>query len=132
MYSGPVSDAFRNERAFAVPSSSTAPVEGLVELTVIGMSATQAEISTPGEKHDYKFTASTAGKYTIETGGRTDLLMSLYGPDEQTRLIGKDDDSGKGLNPKIVIDLMAGTYYVRIQHYDGDRGTGAYSITVSM
>lgn len=129
---GPVSDAFRNERAFAVPSSSTAPVEGLVELPVIGMSATQAEISTPGEKHDYKFTASTAGKYTIETGGRTDLLMSLYGPDEQTRLIGKDDDSGKGLNPKIVIDLMAGTYYVRIQHYDGDRGTGAYSITVSM
>jgi len=37
----------------------------------------------------------------IETGGETDLVMRLYGPDSQTLLIAEDDDSGQGYNPKI-------------------------------
>jgi hypothetical protein len=126
---GPVSDAFRNRRAFAVPTIP--PVDGPVELTVVETAATVAEISPPGKKHHYKFTAAKAGQYTIETEGRTDLVMALYGPDSQTKLIDRDDDSGTGMNAKIVADLTPATYYVQIQHYNSASGIGSYSIKVS-
>lgn len=127
---GPVSDVFRNSRAFSVPSVTAGA--GPVELPVMGGGATEAAISVPGEKDYYKFRATKDGKYTIETSGRTDLLMLLYGPDDETKLIAQDDDSGTRLNPKIVADLTVGTYYVRIQHYDSAGGTGEYTIAVSM
>ncbi|MEA1905675.1 MAG: caspase family protein, partial [Euryarchaeota archaeon] len=125
---GPVSDDFRDRRAFAIPTIP--PVDGPVELTVVETAATSAEISQPGEKHPYKFTAIKAGQYTIETEGRTDVVMSLYGPDSQTKLIDRDDDSGSGLNAKIVADLTPATYYVQVQHYDSHSGTGSYGIKV--
>jgi hypothetical protein len=126
---GPISDVFRNQRAFIVPTIP--PVEGPIELTVVEAAATVAEISQPGEKHLYKFTVAKAGQYTIETEGRTDVVMLLYGPDSQTRLIAHDDDSGTGMNAKIVADLTPATYYVQVQHYNSDSGTGSYSIKVS-
>ncbi|MCK4819115.1 hypothetical protein KA005_25305, partial [bacterium] len=126
---GPVSEDFQNQRAFSVPSPL--PVEGFIQLPVIEMSPTEAEISHPGEKHNYTFSAVKAGKYTIETAGRTDLVMRLYGPDSETKLITQDDDSGIGMNAKISVDLQPGIYYVRAQHYNSDRGTGGYSIKVT-
>ena len=125
---GPVSDEFSSQKAFVL--SSTAAVAGPVELPVVDMTPTQANISHAGEKHEYKFIAVKAGTYVIETEGRTDLLMSLYGPDDPDKLICKDDDSGEGLNPKIVADLAPGEYYPRIQHYSSENGTGSYSIKV--
>ena len=56
--------------------------------------------------------------------------MTLYGPDSETKLITQDDDSGAGMNPKIVADLTSGIYYLRVQHYDSGGGTGAYKIKV--
>nr|AAU83582.1 tyrosinase [uncultured archaeon GZfos31B6] len=104
-------------------------VEGPVELTVGETAATAAEISRPGEKHSHKFTAVKAGQYTIETEGRTDVVISLYGPDSQTKLIDRDDGRGSGLNAKIV-DLTPATYYVQVQHYNSHSGTGSYGIKV--
>jgi hypothetical protein len=127
---GPVSDAFKNQRAFAVPV--TPPDEGPVEIPVVDTAPLEANISHPGKKHNFRFTATKADKYVIETEGRTDLTMMLYGPDSQEKLIARDDDSGTGLNAKIVADLSPGTYYIRVQHYDADKGTGAYSIRVSV
>ena len=126
---GPVSDAFRNQRAFTVPSIPD--IDGPTELAVVETAATVAEISQPGEKQHYKFTAAKAGQYTIETEGRTDLVMALYGPDSQTKLIAQDDDSGTGMNAKIVADLTPATYYVQVQHYNSASGIGSYSIKVS-
>lgn len=125
---GPVSDDFRSQRAFAVPSIP--PVEGPLEISVIDTAPVEAMITAPGEKHNYKFTAAKAGQYTIETEGRTDLIMTLYGPDSETKLITQDDDSGAGINPKIVADLTPGIHYLRVQHYDSEGGTGAYKIKV--
>ena len=126
---GPVSEDFQKQRAFSVPSPS--PVEDFIQLPVIEMSATEAEISHPGEKHHYTFSAVKAGRYTIETEGRTDIIMKLYGPDSETKLIAQDDDSGMGMTAKISVDLQPVIYYVRVQHYNGERGTGLYSIKVS-
>ncbi len=127
---GPVSDDYREQRAFdiriIVPED-----DSTAELPVIDTEPVDADISEPGEKHDYKFSATKAGKYKIETEGRTDVSMSLYGPDDQTILISNDDDSGEGLNAKIEDDLTQGTYYVRVQHYNSNNGTGAYGIRVS-
>jgi hypothetical protein len=125
---GQVSDAFRNQQAFAVPSPL--PDEGPVELTVMETEPTEGEISESGQKDEYTFKVKKAGEYTIQTTGRTDLIMSLFGPDSKTTLVAKDDDSGEKLNPKIVADLVKGTYYVVVQHYS-NTGTGGYSIKVS-
>ncbi|MCP4413075.1 MAG: hypothetical protein GY808_11000 [Gammaproteobacteria bacterium] len=126
---GPVSDDYRNQGAFdiqVIPKDDTT-----TELPVIETEPVNADISDPGEKHNYKFSAKNAGKYKIETEGRTDISMSLYGPNDQSKLVSTDDDSGTGLNAKIETDLTPGTYYVRVQHYNSNSGTGAYGIRVS-
>lgn len=125
---GQVTDAFREQRAFAVPS--TFPDDGPAELAVMETEPTEGEVSESGQINDYKFTVKEAGEYIIQTTGRTDLIMTLYGPDSKTKLVAKDDDSGEKLNPKIITDLMPGTYFVAVQHYS-NTGTGAYSIKVS-
>ena len=125
---GPVSDEFRSQRAFEVRLAP--PPDDYIELPVIRVSPIEATIAQPGEKDNYKFVAAEAEEYTIETGGRTDVVMALYGPDSEDRLIKRDDDSGPGSNAKIVADLAPGTYYVRVQHYNSESGTGSYTIKV--
>jgi hypothetical protein len=104
--------------------------QGPMELPVIETTATQAEIGNPGEQDLYKLVVKTAGRYTIETEGPTDVKMSLYGPDSQTKLVAEDDDSGIDKNPKITANLTPGTYYIQVQHYYSTSGTGSYSIKV--
>ena len=65
----------------------------------------KAEITHPGQKDHYKFIVDEEGRYAVETEGRTDLVMALYGPDSETKLVARDDDSGTGLNAKISTDL---------------------------
>ena len=125
---GPLTDDFRSQKAFTVIFAPS--VEGPVELPVIDFAPHKAEITHPGRKDSYKFIVAEEGKYTVETEGRTDLVMALYGPDSETKLIARDDDSGTGWNAKISTDLSPGTYYVRVEHYNSQSGTGAYSIKV--
>jgi hypothetical protein len=110
------------------PGRGTPPK--IVELAVQETQAVQADIGKPGEEDLYNFSVQTAGKYTIETGGETDLIMKLYGPDSQTLLIAEDDDSGQGYNPKLTADLVPGQYFVQVRHYNKTGGTGSYGIKV--
>jgi len=89
-----------------------------------------ATIGAHGEEDKFTFTAASGGDYTIETDGTTDVVMGLFGPDDRTRLVDFDDDSGSGLNARISAQLDAGDYFVRVRHY-WPRGTGAYSITMT-
>jgi hypothetical protein len=100
-----------------------------VELQVNG-AARQAAIGVPGEEDLFKFTVASSGRYIVETGGQTDVVMKLFGPDSQTSLIDEDDDGGAGLNSRIASDLSPGQYYAQIRHYNKTRGTGSYSIRV--
>lgn len=106
------------------------PGAGLTQLTV-GGAATQAAIGQLGEEDLFQFKAATASRYIIETTGTTDVFMTLYGPDSQTKLIAQDDDSGPGLNARIVEFLAPGTYFVQVRHYSKQTGTGSYSVKVS-
>jgi hypothetical protein len=103
------------------------PDERAVEIPVwVGKPAT---IGRAGEEDLFKFEVKKAGSYRIETGGDTDLLMTLFGPGSITRKIAEDDDAGEGHNPRIVAALQPGLYYVRVRHYLSTE-TGAYEIRV--
>jgi hypothetical protein len=101
-----------------------------VELAV-NAAPTQAKIGVPGEEDLFKFVVTSAGRHTIETDGRTDVMMKLFGPNNQTSLIAEDDDSGVRSNARIVADITPGQYYVPIRHFNKAGGTGSYSISVS-
>jgi hypothetical protein len=114
--------------AVMYPGRGTSPQ--VVELNVTEIQATAASIGQAGEEDLFSFRARTAGRYTIETEGETDLMMKLFGPDSQTQLITEDDDSGQGYNPRITVDLVSGEYFVQIRHYNRTSGTGAYGVKV--
>jgi hypothetical protein len=113
--------------AAAYPRS--APVQA-VKLTVNDSKATSASIGKPGEEDLFSFTVKSAGRHTIATGGNTDVIMKLFGPDSQTALIAEDDDSGVGSNARIIADLIPGQYFAQIRHFNKAGGTGSYSISV--
>jgi hypothetical protein len=93
--------------------------------------AVQAEIGKPGEEDLFQFDAEEAGVFAIETTGNADVFMTLFGPDSQTTKITEDDDSGPGLNARIVESLNPATYYVQVRHYNRESGKGKYGLKVS-
>jgi len=123
---GPVGENFRNQQAFAV----VCPDGAAVDLTVLELLATPANLTTAGDTHRYRFSVQHTGRYVIETVGDTDLTMSLFGPDSADVPIANDDDSGDKYNPRIAKQLEPGTYMVHIRHYNTAGGTGPYGIRV--
>lgn len=111
----------------AYPKTATAA--GPTPLKVNGLPK-QASIGKIGEEDLFSFKVTKAGRYVIETGGPTDLVMKLYGPNNPTALIAEDDDSGVALNARIIATLLPGTYLVQIRHYNLSNGTGSYTIKV--
>ena len=92
--------------------------------------ALAAAISNAGEQDTFKFVVVVAGNYVIETGGSTDVITSLYGPNSMTKLIARDDDSGAGANSRLEAALQPGTYYLQIRHYSSV-GTGPYKVWIA-
>jgi len=120
------------DKAFIAGAEAYPAVAGdPVEVPVIDTTGVSASIGQPGEEDLFVFTANSDGRYTIETGGQTDVVMKLFGPESQTALIAEDDDGGIGRNSKIVVDLVAGQYFVQLRHYNQSGGTGNYTIKVS-
>jgi hypothetical protein len=121
------------DKAFAAgakmyPKTQTG-LAAAVQLTV-GAPRLEASIGKPGEEDVYRFHADKDGVHVIDTVGKTDVYMKLFGPNSPTALIEEDDDSGAGLNPRITTSLLAGDYFVQVRHYDRSTGTGKYSIGV--
>ena len=112
------------------PSQQTPAPTGIVEIPVFE-GGVAADIGKPGEEDLFKFTVKNQGRYAIETDGSTDLVMTLFGPNNQTAKIAQDDDSGEGRNPKITADLIKGDYFVQVRHYNTTSGTGQYAIRVA-
>jgi hypothetical protein len=96
---------------------------------VVGSAPAKAEIGQHGEEDVFQFQVEEKGKYVIETHGDTDVVMGVFGPNDQTKLVDQDDDSGKGRNAKIVGELQPGTYHLRVHHYR-PKATGSYEVSV--
>jgi hypothetical protein len=103
---------------------------GVAELGVNAAGSTSAAIGQPGEEDLFAFEVTRQGRHIIETGGQTDVVMKLFGPNSQTSLIAEDDDGGVGRNARIVARLIPGQYFVQICHFNTARDTGSYSISV--
>lgn len=111
------------------PKTGPTPVDA-VALTVNAAKRTSASIGAFGEEDLFKFTATQAGKYQIDTWGKTDVVMKLFGPNSQTSFLVEDDNSGWGTSAKISRSLGAGEYFVQVRHANAVAGTGKYSIRV--
>ena len=97
----------------------------------VGGDAVSGSIGAPGEEDLFAFTVADPVPHIVETQGQTDLVMKLYGPNRTTALVAEDDDSGTGLNPRIVHMLSPGAYLVQVRHYNRRHGEGDYSIRVA-
>jgi hypothetical protein len=101
---------------------------GPVELNV-DPPHTKAAIGQHGEQDIFTFAVGEAGRYTVETDGPTDVVMTLLGPDDQGVLVAEDDDGGRLQNARISAELDPGRYYVRVRHFQ-PTGTGDYEVSV--
>jgi hypothetical protein len=101
-----------------------------VEIEVNAKKRTSASIGKFGEEDLFQFTAARNGRYRIDTSGPTDVVMKLFGPNNQTALIAEDDDSGIDTNALIHADLIAGQYFIQVRHYNRASGQGKYTIKV--
>jgi hypothetical protein len=106
------------------PSATSQPPELPVH------AGTRASIASPGEQDTYRFIVAQAGDFVVETGGATDLFLSLYGPNSPAKLIAENDDSGAGRNARLEATLQPGTYFVQVRHYSAGN-TGPYRIWVA-
>lgn len=103
---------------------------GIPELRVNG-AATAGMIEADAESDLYAFTADASRRYTIETSGNIDTVLTLFGPASPTRMIAQNDDiSRSNYNSRIAANLLAGIYFVRVQHYSRN-GRGSYRIAVT-
>lgn len=90
--------------------------------------STAGILGTPGDNDYFRIVVNEAGVLTVETTGATDTfghLLNALGNE-----IAFDDNSGNGVNFRIIRNLSVGTYYVRIRHSSGS-GTGPYDIVSS-
>lgn len=119
-----LSDVDKEFIAAMYPPAQPEPIQIVVDAEPL-----PAEIGAHGEEDTFQFKAATPGVYTIETGGRSDVLMGLFGSGDPSKALASDDDSGVGLNARIVRDLPAGSYTLRIRHYR-PTGKGKYTVSV--
>ena len=96
---------------------------------VVSAPAIQGEIGAADERDRYRFQVKTAGKYSIETSGTTDTVISVFGPGNETTLVAEDDDSGPGSLSLLALNLTVGQYVAQVRHFNPAR-TGAYGISV--
>ncbi len=102
-----------------------------IDLKISKAKAADGSIEKPGEEDVFAFNVLTKGRYEIQTKGKTDVLMNLYGPGNKTKFIASDNDNGARLNAKLLVDLLPGRYFIQLRHVDSLNGTGTYKVYVS-
>ena len=55
----------------------------------------EAEIGQYGESDEFLFRVAVPGVYQVETDGESDVVLRLFGPNDPSRFVGQDDDSGR-------------------------------------
>lgn len=103
---------------------------GAATVPVSTITAVAGELSVGGEEDLFRFTVEEPGEHVVQTVGGTDLVMSLYGPDDDMTKVAEDDDSGAGRNPRITEHLGRGSYLVQLRHYRRRTGVGPYEVEV--
>jgi Bacterial pre-peptidase C-terminal domain len=103
--------------------------EPLVTPLVVDGPAVEAAIGAHRQEDHFSFDVTAPRQFVIETAGRTDVMLAVFGPDDRTHLVADDDDSGTARNARIATVLAPGTYFVRVRHHQ-PTGTGRYRLSV--
>lgn len=114
----------RDKQFIAAQYPKTAPAASV--LTVDGPPV-QGAVNGAGEVDRFRLAIGKKGRYRLETGGKTDVVLALYGPDDDKAWVAEDDDSGAGRNARLVVDLPKGRYVATVRHY-AHAGSGAYTL----
>jgi Bacterial pre-peptidase C-terminal domain/Astacin (Peptidase family M12A) len=101
----------------------------ITDVKIGAAAATRAKIEKPGEEDIFRFSVTKNGRYVIQTGGKSDVVLKLFGPDSETSLIAEDDDSGVASNARISAALVPGEYLAQVRHVKPS-ATGAYTLRV--
>ena len=88
----------------------------------------EESIDSVGEEDVYQIAVTGSGTLTVYSTGSIDLYGHLL--DGSGNELASNDDGGDNMNFRISHSVSAGTYYVRVRHYNNS-GTGNYSITSS-
>ena len=91
-------------------------------------STTSGRLERNGDYDYFRLEVRTATRLTLETTGSTDTVGRLY--DSNRQALETNDDGGTDTNFRIVRQVAAGTYYVRVRGYRNER-TGAYELLVA-
>ena len=110
----PASDDHGNTRAAATSLPLNSPLTG--------------RISPAGDIDYFRVQVTASGQLTLETTGSLDTVGRLENSSGST--LASNDDSGVGSNFRIVRDVTAGTYYIRVTGYRSK--TGSYTLQASM
>ena len=98
------------------------------ERTLAIGSAYSAAIDSAGDEDVYRIVVADPGVLTVYTTGSTDTFGELLDASED--VLASNDD-GDDLNFKLSTWVVAGTYYVRVRHYDDD-GDGRYQVAAEL
>lgn len=125
----------KQDKAFIAGKKAYPRIDGtqddlLVVLDINAKEIAAASIGQPGEEDLFQFNVKQSGYFTVSTRGDTDLIMRLFGPNNRTKLIDEDDDSGQDFNARITRKLEPGEYLVQIRHANPRTGVGEYGIRV--
>ena len=109
---------------FSEPLESTSYCPGAPVITL--GSTLEGELPESGEMC-YRFSSNPDQLITFSVQAEFDTLLTLY--DRDGYQLDRDDDSGPGLNPRLVTALAEpGFYYIMVSAYGA--GTGQYSFSM--
>jgi hypothetical protein len=109
---------------FSEPQESTSFCPGAPTITV--GNTMEGELPESGEVC-YRFNIAADQMITFSVEADFDTLLTLY--DRDGYEIDRDDDSGPGLNPRLVTSISTpGNYYIMVASYGSD--TGRYSFSM--
>ena len=104
--------------------------DDIQEIT-IGNPPASGMIDSFTEKDWYCFVVSNPGESKMETTGPTDVMITLFGPnDKDVKIIEDAHGADDGINAKVIKRLSPATYYLQIRHLSSF-GTGPYEISVT-
>jgi M6 family metalloprotease-like protein len=92
-------------------------------------STTNGNIESGGDVDYFRINVTGSGSLVVNTTGTTDTLGALLNASGTE--LASDDDGGTSTNFQISYSVTAGTYYVRVSHYD-PVGTGAYQLVSTL
>ena len=98
--------------------------------TAVSVPGTESGTLTSGDQDYFSFRLTSETSLSIWTTGTTDTFAQLL--DQNGVTIAENDDSGAGDNFRMLRDLAAGDYFVRVRGYQprggGSAATGPYTL----